>query len=272
MLIDWFTIVAQVLNFLILVWLLKRFLYRPILNAIDVREKRIAAAVTDADARKAEAQKEQDEFAGKNKAFDEQRDALLAKAIEDAKAERKRLVDEARKAADQVGQTQRAASSAHADQLNQALARRVQQEVFAITRKALADLASTSLEERVTDVFIKRLGELDDTTKKTLATALSASPDPAVLRTAFELPADRQAAIQKALNEAFATDIRVRFEATPAVISGIELSAAGQKLGWTIDGYLAALKESINAVFARQQAPPPVADAETVATPIAKAT
>ena len=42
MLIDWFTVVAQVVNFLILVWLLKRFLYKPILDAIDAREKRIA--------------------------------------------------------------------------------------------------------------------------------------------------------------------------------------------------------------------------------------
>ena len=42
MLIDWFTVGAQALNFLILVWLLKRFLYKPILDAIDAREKRIA--------------------------------------------------------------------------------------------------------------------------------------------------------------------------------------------------------------------------------------
>ena len=48
MLIDWFTVGAQVLNFLILVWLLKRFLYKPILNAIDAREKRIAAELADA--------------------------------------------------------------------------------------------------------------------------------------------------------------------------------------------------------------------------------
>ena len=39
MLIDWFTICAQALNFLILVWLMKRFLYKPILHAIDEREK-----------------------------------------------------------------------------------------------------------------------------------------------------------------------------------------------------------------------------------------
>ena len=62
MLIDWFTVGAQALNFIILVWLLKRFLYKPILNAVDAREKRIAAELADADAKKAEAQKERDEL------------------------------------------------------------------------------------------------------------------------------------------------------------------------------------------------------------------
>jgi hypothetical protein len=57
MLIDWFTVGAQALNFLILVWLMKRFLYKPILHAIDAREKRIAAELADADAKKAEAKR-----------------------------------------------------------------------------------------------------------------------------------------------------------------------------------------------------------------------
>ncbi len=57
MLIDWFTVGAQALNFLILVWLMKRFLYKPILHAIDEREKRIATELANADKKKAEAQK-----------------------------------------------------------------------------------------------------------------------------------------------------------------------------------------------------------------------
>ena len=69
MLIDWFTVIAQVVNFLILVWLLKRFLYRPILNAIDAREKRIAAKIADADAKEAEAQKQREEYQQKNEAI-----------------------------------------------------------------------------------------------------------------------------------------------------------------------------------------------------------
>src|SRR5271165_4865540 len=100
MLIDWFTVGAQVLNFLILVWLLKHFLYKPILNAVDAREKRIAAELADADAKKTEAQKERDEFQHKNEVFDQQRAALLSKATEEATAERQRLLDDARKAAD----------------------------------------------------------------------------------------------------------------------------------------------------------------------------
>ena len=44
MLIDWFTVGAQLLNFLILVCLMKRFLYQPVLDAIAAREQKIAAA------------------------------------------------------------------------------------------------------------------------------------------------------------------------------------------------------------------------------------
>ncbi len=69
--IDWFTVVAQAINFLILVWLLKRFLYKPILHAIDEREKGIAAQLAEAEAKKAEAQKERDDFQHKNEAFDQ---------------------------------------------------------------------------------------------------------------------------------------------------------------------------------------------------------
>src|SRR5271157_3837052 len=100
MLIDWFTVGAQIVNFLILVWLLKHFLYKPILNAIDVREKKIAAELADADAKRADANKERDDFKHKNEEFDQQRAALLNKATEDAKVERQRLLDEARQATD----------------------------------------------------------------------------------------------------------------------------------------------------------------------------
>src|SRR5476651_363481 len=135
MLIDWFTVGAQVLNFLILVWLMRRFLYRPILQAIDAREKRIAAELADADAKRAEAKKDRDEFQHKNEEFDRQRAALLAKATDEAKTERQRLLEEARKAADALSAKRAEALKNDAKNLGEAVARRTQEEVFAIARK-----------------------------------------------------------------------------------------------------------------------------------------
>ncbi|MEO6949003.1 MAG: hypothetical protein ABI123_05190, partial [Ginsengibacter sp.] len=81
--IDWFTVIAQVINFLILVWLLKKFLYKPILNAINEREKKIRDQLKDADDKKAAAQKEKDDFKKKNEDFDQQQKALMDKAVAD---------------------------------------------------------------------------------------------------------------------------------------------------------------------------------------------
>src|SRR5664279_1726730 len=165
MLIDWFTVGAQALNFIIMVWLLKRFLYKPILNAVDAREQRIAAELADADAKKAEAQKERNEFQHKNEEFDQQRAVLLSKATDEAKAERQRLLDEARKAADALSAKRQEALRNDAHNLHQAISRRTQVEVFAIARKTLKDLATTSLEERLVEVFTRRLREMNGPTK-----------------------------------------------------------------------------------------------------------
>jgi F-type H+-transporting ATPase subunit b len=250
MLIDWFTVGAQVVNFLILVWLLKHFLYRPILDAIDAREKKIAEALADADAQKADAQKERDTFRSKNEAFDSQRDGLLSKATEDAKVERLRLLDEARQAADALSAKRQETLKNEAHGLNQAISRRTRQEVFAIARKALTDLAATNLEERLADVFIRRLQEMDEPSKKDLGETLKSVSGPVRVRSAFDLPAAQRTAIQNALNVTFSSDIPVHFETTPDLISGIELAMNGYKVAWSIADYLTSLEKGVDELLA----------------------
>jgi F-type H+-transporting ATPase subunit b len=249
MLIDWFTVGAQALNFLILVWLMKRFLYKPILHAIDAREKRIAKELADADAKKTEAQKERDEFQKKNEQFDQQHAALLTKATDEAKTERQRLLDEARKAAEALSAKRQETLRNDAHNLNQAIARRTQDEVFAIARKALTDLATTSLEERMGEVFTVRLREMDSTAKASLGAALTTASEPALLRSALALPAEQRTKIQNAINETFSADIHLRFETAPDLICGIELTTNGQKVAWSIADYLASLEKGVGELL-----------------------
>ncbi|MBU0908993.1 MAG: F0F1 ATP synthase subunit B, partial [Proteobacteria bacterium] len=60
--IDWFTFCAQIINFLILVWLLKKVLYQPVLNAMAEREAKIAARLNDAAEQAAQAEHEKGKF------------------------------------------------------------------------------------------------------------------------------------------------------------------------------------------------------------------
>jgi F-type H+-transporting ATPase subunit b len=252
MLIDWFTVLAQALNFLILVWLMKRYLYKPVLDAIDAREKLVAAELAEAAAKKAEAQKDRDDFRHKNQEFDQQRTALLTKATDEAKAERQRLLDEARKAADALSATRQEALTAEFQSLNQAISRRTRDEVFAITRKTLTDLATVSLEERIGEVFTRRLHALSGKEKECVAEALNTSSDPALVRSAFDIPAEQRAAIQNALNETFSANVRVRFATAPDLVAGIELTVNGQKVAWSISDYLASMEKGVGELLGKE--------------------
>ena len=247
--IDWFTVSAQALNFLILVWLMKRFLYKPILGAIDAREQRIAMELAAAAASKADAEKEREAFARKNEQFEQERAELMRQAVDAATGERRRLLDEARNAAEVLGAKRQETLRSEFETLTQAVSRRAQQEVFAIARKALADLADSSLEERMGEVFIRRLRQLQGQDKQELAEAIRAGSGAALVRSAFDLPLGQQSGIRAAINQAFDADIQVRFETVPELIGGMELSTKGRKLAWSIDEYLASLQRSVGELL-----------------------
>ncbi|MDP3924100.1 MAG: F0F1 ATP synthase subunit B [Hydrogenophaga sp.] len=247
MLIDGFTVGAQLLNFVILVWLMKRFLYQPVLGAIAAREEKIATELADAATTQAQAKQQQDTFEQKNQAFDEQRADMLQQARDTAKAEGERLQAQAREAADAASTALAKALRADEQRLRMDLTRHTQQQVFDITRRVLGDLASVGLEQRVCEVFVQRLQAMTGAARDTLAHALKAATtaEPALLRSAFELPAAQQAAVQTALDDTFGQPIPLKFETAPALVSGMELSAQGQKLAWSMSDYLTTLSSGL---------------------------
>ena len=247
--IDWFTVIAQAFNFLLLIWLMKHFLYKPILNAIEAREKLIATKLADADAKETEAKKEQNDFKQKNEEFDQNHTALLNQVAEEVKTERQRLLDEANKAADDLRNKGQEKLRSDALSLNQAISIRIQQEVFAIARKILTDLGATSLEESLIEAFNRHLKDMDDKSKNDIVKAIKTSSEPMLLRSAFQLSAKQQVLIQNALNKAFSPDIHIKFETESTLISGIDLTTNGHKIAWSIADYLSSLENGINELL-----------------------
>ena len=86
MLIDWPTVAFQIINFLILVALLKRFLYGRIVQAMETRETHIAAEWAAANEQREASERTRQELDAQTRALEEEKSEILREARHEAEA------------------------------------------------------------------------------------------------------------------------------------------------------------------------------------------
>lgn len=249
--IDWVTTVAQVINFLVLVALLRHFLYGPITRAMAEREERIAVRMHEAQEREREAQERAAEHQQARRELEERREEVLEGARRAAEEERQRLTDEARR---EVAALDRRWHEALRDEQRgflDELRRRIGEELCGLARQALADLASADLQTQMVNVFVDRLAHLDDREREELRAGLRDADGPPRIATAFALPAQQREQVRQATHGLLGIDGELDFTRSDDLLCGIELSVGGRKLGWSIDSYLDRLAESLTEMLDR---------------------
>lgn len=255
MLIDWFTVGAQVVNFLILVWLLKRFLYQPVLSAIDAREQHVASVLAEAEKKDTEALAQRTKFELKNEKFDKTQEQMLLKARSVAETEQKSLIKNAKEAADALRKKYQISLAKEADDVKQILRNKTIKEVFAISRHTLQSMASKSLEKQMSEVFVAQIMALNSSAKTELRSALkdATAPSHLTLRSAFDLNNAQCKAIQTAVEHAVGKKIELAYigsdKGTSELIAGIEITVEGYKLTWSIDHYLCAMERTLDRLL-----------------------
>lgn len=245
MLIDWFTVIAQIVNFLILVWLLKIFLYKPILKAVADRQNEINKQLEEAKSQKIEAEAERETLQKKNKEFDQQKEEKIKRTNEEIEQFRDHLKSEAHLETEKQKEKWYMSLKNEKDAVFSDLSHRVQKEIFSILRKSISDLADEDLEARMIDSFLQRL---KNQTKKEGFSAISSLQ----IKTATGISADLQEKIIKTIKKEFEKAIEIKFVVSPDLIAGIELLSNGQKISWNIADYLSSLESQVNQVVVKK--------------------
>lgn len=243
--IDWITVSAQIVNFLVLVWLLKRFLYQPVMRAMERREQRITDRLNEADERENAAEDKARQFEEKRTALDKDREDILSKAREEADRQRRQLLDEARDRVDEQRRQWQEQLEQEQNEFAETLRHRTKDAVQHIARRALHDLADAELEERIIDAFIGRLKSADDELRK----ALGRAEDPVRIRTSFDLASAVRSRLTRAVHEHIVGDVKVDYGRNDDLLCGIELRRGDQALGWNIAAYLDEFTTRIDAAF-----------------------
>jgi len=249
LLIDPFTVGAQILNFLVLVWLLKRFLYGPITRAMEAREARIHAVAEDARRLHAEAEAEGERYRRLVSEFDAQRESRLTETRRELESLERAQIRRIRGEVEAMRERWLQMLTQEQEAFLAELRTRVGHASMDVVRRVLNELADSHLEDRLITRFLHRLDELDAPELERLVIAAHADRGRMHLRTAHPLSQDGEAGLRKAVAELFGEGLGIDFSVASGLIAGVELRAGGLKVAWTIDEHLRGLEETLANVL-----------------------
>lgn len=224
--LNWSTFLLELVNFLILVWILKRFLYKPVLAAVARRKVAIDKALSDAELKHAQAQELELHYQNRLGDWEREKEELRAALTEELRLQRERLTGDLQKALEQEREkenvlTERRLKDLEDHAVQQAIARGVQ-----FTARLLERIASPNLEARLVALVLEDLPRLPPAQLQTLQEACCDPQRAVKIASAFPPAEAQRAQIVQALAEAtLKNKVTANFEHDSSLLAGLRISA-----------------------------------------------
>lgn len=240
MFVDWFTVIAQIINFLVLVALMHHFFYKRLVNAIDTREKRIENQMAEADQKNQQAARDMERARLDAEQIEQQRDQMLRDARQRADREHDELYQQALASVKTLETRWRQELEREKAIFFDQIRSKATAEILAVARRALNDLASADLQQCAVGAFLQSLSSLNGGSWR---------GGDLVVRSAAELTPEARSRIEQALRLRAGKDAQIRFECVPQMAWGLELSTNGTRIGWNPENYIGELEENLRRAF-----------------------
>jgi F-type H+-transporting ATPase subunit b len=239
MAIDWFTFAAQIVNFIVLILLLERFLYRPLLGVMNERAQHLEER--EQAGREALERAQQQEAAGARRLaeIEVEADAMRARALAEVETTRQQMLDTARRSVTEQENAWKESLRSRQQAVLRELQRQAGEHVLEAARRMLADLAGEDLEARVAETFCRQLEALDGERREQLVTSCNGRVQ---LLSAHALGPEPLQAIQQTLCRVLGHPVKLSAEVQPELECGLELRAGCCRLEWNLRSYLASMR------------------------------
>ena len=243
MLIDWFTVVAQIVNFVVLVALLKRFLWGPLVAAIDAREQKIAARVAEAARSEKDAAARVEQLAKEAAEIEQSKADILAAARSEGDRKRGEILDQARAEVKELENRWHSELAREKTVFLDEVRRCAAAEILVATRAALHDLASADVQNSAVSAFTEKLRAMDPAVLRTFAA------NRMTVVSHDDLPPELRDRVVNAVADRLGEPVEVRFERAPTLSWGVELRANGRRIGWTPDAWVDSVEDKLRAAL-----------------------
>lgn len=251
--IDWFTLAAQIVNFLILLVLLRQFLFKPVLGIMDERERKIAARLKSAEDKHQQAEQESQKYQEKQRELDERRDEELNRAKEAAEQKKKELIREARQKVAELRDQWQQSLAHEQEEFADWIRREIGAQVCAVSRRLLSELSDEDLEAQIIQMFIDRLADVDQQQLREMVDTARDADEGIQVISSFELPKRQRQDVEKAIEDIVPESVALTYKTDSDLICGVELRSGAHSLSWSIVHYLEELEQQFAEAVQRTQ-------------------
>ena len=245
--LDWTTFLLEIVNFLILVWILKRFLYKPVMTIIDQRRAGIQKKMDEASALHTEAESLKNQYRERLTKWEEEKNDLRNTLHKEIETERKHLMEQLNKSLDDERNKAQILIERRANEEFINKEKLALQQGTLFCSRLLAHLAGPELENAIVQLILEELDKLSTEQQQLLKAACKKETEPVKIFSAYELSTANREHIENALHRKIAGGIQVEYRLDASLISGLRIQIGPRYLGANLRDELKYFSESGHA-------------------------
>lgn len=244
--INWTTFLFEIANFLILVWIVWRFLYRPVREILDRRSQAIAEQIEKANATRAEADQTRERYEARLKEWQTEKEAAFRKLEEELGRTREARLAALAKQIEEREAAARLLEERRLSDLQDEAEKTAAAHGARLAARLLSLAATPELERRLFEMVVK---DLPDGTElpEGQRVAIGEGPQTVSVASAFDIDPDGRAMLERALAARFGDDLVFRYDRDPELIAGVRISIGAFEWGANLRDELHYFAESANA-------------------------
>jgi F-type H+-transporting ATPase subunit b len=245
--LNWSTFVLEIVNFLVLVWILKRFLYKPVLKVIAQRQAGIAKIRADAETVHAEAEKLREQYEGRLTDWNSERQQAREELTRELKTERSRKMKEVQNELELEREKVRVAEASRQADTQRRLEETSLQQAAIFATRLLEQVAGADVEGRFVELLITTLSQLP--TERVAALRNSHRQPPRVIEvtSAYRLSDEQRGRLEQTLLTLTALKVPLHFEQNSDLLAGVRITVGGLVLGCNLQDELKGMAELTHA-------------------------
>ncbi|SEG07408.1 F0F1 ATP synthase subunit delta [Marinobacterium lutimaris] len=221
--LSWSTLLLEIINFALLMWLLLHFFYKPLLAVIARRQARIEQQLQQAETLQAEAQALKSRYENRLSHWEQERQSAREALTTELAGQRCRLEAELKHSLEQQREKAQVIAQRHETELQARIERQAMLQAAQFATRLLTESAGPELQDRLIQLLLDSLPALEAEQLNELRTEVQDNGACIEINSAFPLSEDQQTALHQALETLLEKPAPLKLNLDPALIAGVRI-------------------------------------------------